>query len=791
MSEAILGRAQVVIGAALDQLDKDLGDVKDRVENALSGIAKVAAGITGIGIAALAGGLAVAIGEAMGAQEAMAQLETVLNSLGDQAAVDMDQLMEMAGSLQDVTRFSDESVMAAEAVMLRFTSIGEDVFPRAIEASADLATAMGTDMPNAARYLGLALEAPMEGMSRLRRMGVVFTEEQEKAIAAMVELGDTAGAQSYMLDVLETKYGGAAEAAGQTFAGQIDRLKNRFSDILEVIGGAVLPILSDLAERGFALLGSPQVQQAIATITNLVAGLAYAAYDLFDLFVAGEDDMDAFVEFFATIIGQGAAQQLADIVVDIAAFMREQLIPAIGQFLSHKEVLVALFAIIAAGFYMWASAAIAAAIPTVVAMAPVIAVIAAIGAAAALLYTAWTENWGGIQEKIQAVWGVIQPIFEMIGNVIREVWEGTIRPALEAFAQKVAEWWEVIYPQLQEVWEGIWNVIMTVFTAIKDFIEEHMDTIKGIFESVWGAIHSVIQVVWSLISGIIQTGLSVLRGDWEGAWNAIKGTAEGVWNAIKGFLESIWNTIKGVATLLWDGIKSVIQSPIETVKGWLETTWNTAKTTIEGIWEGIKTKAGELWEGIKGAISEKVLAARDWLADRWTEIKGKAEEIWLQTRDSALEYWGHIKGAINKVSAEIWPHIEPVWDEFWTNMSNIWNSVLDIVRNSSLYDAGQQIIQSLWDGLVSIWQSVVDWWNQNIAPIFGASPPGNTGQGMVPGGITPSGSGFGTTMGESISRSSIPEGSMAGNQWTINIYPQQSTGRVLNDLQVARTLIGV
>lgn len=214
----------------------------------LGGVFKAGLAGAAVGVGALGVGLAMSVREAMGAEEALSQLTAVLKATKGAAGITSAEAQKLAGALQSTTRFSDEMIISGQAVLLQFRSIGKDVFPRATETALNLATALGTDVPSAARLLGKALETPGEGLLRLKAAGVAFTDSQEKQIKAMVAVGDAAGAQKLILDELEKSTGGAARAAGKTFAGQLDILKNQISDVMEEIGGAFLPMLKDLVE---------------------------------------------------------------------------------------------------------------------------------------------------------------------------------------------------------------------------------------------------------------------------------------------------------------------------------------------------------------------------------------------------------------------------------------------------------------------------------------------------------------------------------------------------------------
>jgi len=132
--------------------------------------------------------------------------------------------------------------------MLTFTSIGKDVFPDAVKAAADMTSILGGDLNAAVIQVGKALNNPIEGFTALRRVGVSFTAAQEAQIKALQKSGNLLGAQKIILKELQTEFGGAAEAVGNTFAGKLDILKNSIGDLLETAGNGLLPFLSGFVD---------------------------------------------------------------------------------------------------------------------------------------------------------------------------------------------------------------------------------------------------------------------------------------------------------------------------------------------------------------------------------------------------------------------------------------------------------------------------------------------------------------------------------------------------------------
>ena len=84
----------------------------------------------------------------------------------------------------------------------------------------------------------------------------------------MVAAGDTAGAQSIMLQELQREFGGSAEAAGKTFAGQLTILKNNISGVGASIASTLMPYATQF--MNLVTDNLPAIQNTILNVINTV-----------------------------------------------------------------------------------------------------------------------------------------------------------------------------------------------------------------------------------------------------------------------------------------------------------------------------------------------------------------------------------------------------------------------------------------------------------------------------------------------------------------------------------------
>ena len=204
------------------------------------------------------------------AEVAQKALETVIKSTGNAAGVSKEKLVEFADGIQETTKFSAEQVNEGQKLLLTFTKIGakDGIFDRATQAALDMATTLKTNVAGASMLVGKALNDPIKGLTALSRSGVQFTAEQKETIKTMVKMGDTAGAQKIILKELETQFGGSAKAAGETFAGKMERAQNALGEMAEEVASNVIPYIDRFLE--VITKNMPRIQRYVTIAADII-----------------------------------------------------------------------------------------------------------------------------------------------------------------------------------------------------------------------------------------------------------------------------------------------------------------------------------------------------------------------------------------------------------------------------------------------------------------------------------------------------------------------------------------
>lgn len=585
-----------------DKASRGLKSLGGGVQN----LGKIALGVAAGGIAALGVGLfklnqfmGESIDLAVIQRDAEKQLDAVIASTGGAAGVTAEEVKALASSLQEVTNFGDEATISGANLLLTFTNIGEDVFPRTTETMLDMSQALGQDMKSSAIQLGKALNDPIAGVTALSRVGVSFTEEQKEMIKAMVEAGDVAGAQTLILDELEKEFGGSARA----MADPAIQLQNAWGDFKEEIGFVGLAIRTQLAQMAMPLLQSamerlaPVLEDVMGFIegffANLDSGMSIwdAAIDaLLTWTQFGEDNFEVILQTVDVIENQywPALLNLKDQLVELGARIMEFLQPVIDvvvQMVSWKDVLIALGIAIAAVI-------IPIIISLVTTLAPIIAAAVALIAVVSLLRNAWENDWGGIRTWLIETWeNFIKPNLEILWNWLSV----NIPVALETLKQF---WLTVLLPAIQEVWNWISTVLIpfladVVWPWLKEKLTEALQTLSDFWtntllpaiEGVWAFIQDslvpLFEALWELLEVAGGLALTALQGIWE---NVLLPAITTVWEFIQDNLipifESLWSFISESLSPVLEAIKERFDSvsegvggitgAIQTVIGWIE-----------------------------------------------------------------------------------------------------------------------------------------------------------------------------------------------------------------------------
>ncbi len=156
-------------------------------------------------------------------------------------------MTDEANRLQSNTLFGDEEILnKATAQLLTFTNITGSTFLKAQQAAMDLSTVLDGDLQASSIQLGKALSDPVSGLTSLRKVGVLFTDDQRKLIKELAETNRLEEAQGIILNEVNRQYGGQAEAVAKG-SGAMKQAGIQLGEIAESIGGFIAKLITPFA----------------------------------------------------------------------------------------------------------------------------------------------------------------------------------------------------------------------------------------------------------------------------------------------------------------------------------------------------------------------------------------------------------------------------------------------------------------------------------------------------------------------------------------------------------------
>lgn len=459
MANSVIGALRIMLGADTSEFEEGATSMIREAQRLERRISQMGDRLTGIGqgltiglTAPLAAFGTTAVQAAMESQDAAAQVQAALASMGNAAGRTMGQLQELAATQMGASLYDDDEILrSVTANLLTFGNISGEVFDRAQQAALDLSARLGTDLQGSAMLLGRALNDPVRGLNALTRSGVSFTAQQRDQIKAMVAAGDAAGAQALMLAELERQFGGAAAAARE--ANPLAAMQQSWANFQEEVGAKLLPLL-------------PRIADAITGVLDVFGRLS--------------PQMQTFA------VGAGlVAAALGPVLMGIGALMSATapFTAALGAIAGSGGLLAA----VSAGFT-----------GLVAALAPVAVPLAAVAAAGALIYA----NWDKIAPVLEELWATAQTT---LGPAFREL--------VDTLSRTFTDLWQGPLGEMVRVAMSLLGELLAVGARVLgQGMILHLRALAEVATVVFGGIGNAIRTANGLFTGMVAASQALYEG---------------------------------------------------------------------------------------------------------------------------------------------------------------------------------------------------------------------------------------------------------------------------------------
>jgi len=493
--------------SAMDKVRASLGVFSGVIGDLGGGFTSLGNVISGFAGAGVMGACSAAIGEvvkglqdcfksATQSEEVWMRLAATVERSGTSWESVRGQVEAFALSAEKMSRFSDEQVAQAMKTLMDH-GMKLDEAMKAMTQTMDLAAAKQVSLSEAANAVGKAYI----GMERpLRSMGVILDESvpKGKEFAASMEM-------------ISQKFGGAAQADVESYAGKQQQVANAMDNLKEKIGSALIPVMNSLQEMwGKVVLGADQFVTDLGKVwkgftelpevQKMAEGLNKAWLDLQKGFAtvadeAGKSVMPVFKELWEALKGIGSAllpvfeafgkiwEALTGVSTEgknaytvfnlIADILKVTVVPALQGLVEVIKLVTPVIKLLAEGFKA-----------TVEVVAPIIRqLIELIGgfitSVKDLLGGFWKWLVGGsfIQDLMAAV-------FTAFGKGFDELVKG-LGNWLGGISTTFAEWGKGLLEFFGSLWTQMIDIVGNAFKGILDAVKGGIDAISNFFGDLW------------------------------------------------------------------------------------------------------------------------------------------------------------------------------------------------------------------------------------------------------------------------------------------------------------------
>lgn len=199
-----------------------------------------------------------------------------------------------------------------------------------------------------------------------------------------------------------------------------------------------------------------------------------------------------------------------------------------------------------------------------------------------------------------------------------------------------------IITALKPLWMGIFNAMKIILTTAVGIMMTAWrlfgDNLMTAINLAWRTIKTVVEGGLRFIKGIIQIVTGIISGDWGKAWEGIKNMFGGVWDIIKAIPRLALDAIFLIIENALDYIHFIFKAGWAVIVGGVRLLWNTMRTLfgsgfdkvmsfIGSIPGKISHLASTIWDGMKRGAKNAVDGILNFFRDLPGKITGLAGKI--------------------------------------------------------------------------------------------------------------------------------------------------------------------
>lgn len=394
-----------------------------------------------------------------------------------------------------------------------------------------------------------------ENFSDIQEMGLKILQAQGQLLGKSVnKLSDAEKMQAQyagMIHLTNLTMGSAEEFQG-TYLDNMALLESQIEDLSQTIGRMLLPVLNELLKFFVPLMAKTE---------SFIKSL-----NLDKKIISGFEGLFNFIK-------------------------------------QNKDMVIAAFTGIAAAIAALGASSL---------LNPIILSLGAIGAASALLYKMYTENWGGMRDVVKnfvtffqttLVPGSLEAFQKITEGLsfLKDWFEQKLGPSILVFGKNFIEFFSqdipAIFSDLKTKFDQWWSIFGGFFQSIQNAWNDMMNRIKPQIDELgsqlvklWEAWRPIIELIAKALGVILVGVITQLIANFSNLISFIMRSVPDIIGMLSGvvkILESIANLIVGIFTFdskkIESGLKGLLDGIVAILKGSINILINMLNTVIDNI----------------------------------------------------------------------------------------------------------------------------------------------------------------------------------------------------------------
>ncbi len=382
---------------------------------------------------------------------------------------------------------------------------------------------------------------------------------------------------------------------------------------------------------------------------------------------------------------------------------------------------------------------------------PIGLIVAAIVAAAALIYIYWdpiSEFFVKLWDKIKNVWASVADWFsdawQSTVDWFKGLWDGLVSFLKEwgivilglltgpvgLAAALIYKYWEPIKEFFANLWDGIktkatevWNSIVTTASAVwTTFVEVVMSIIQPFIDSfmlIWNNVKDGLAQIWEGVKEYFVAVWEIIKNIFLGAILLLVNLVTGNFEGLKTDAVAIWENIKSALSDAWEAIKKVFSGALDVIQGYISAAWEIIKNTTSTVYNGILSFLSSLWNGIRLIFNNVIDFIVNFVKQRWTNLKNNTSSAFNAVKTLISSIWNGIKTFFTQTLVNIYNTViqkfnnvkqaaKDKMNEAKDNIKNAWDAAVKFLKGIDLLQIGKEVIQGFINGIKSMVGAVGD-----------------------------------------------------------------------------------